>query len=594
MHGACETATHWISTLSLWSGLSLLSLLSLGSVGSLASVGSVASVASVGSFLSVGSYRSFLSIGCVDSYFSICGRHADAGSADAGLLTAPTDSTLVLEEVQHEADHDASSLGCTDDDMVVVRNRGSAAVNVGNWKVFIFGETDEHDFATTPAHTFAAATVAAGGTAVWCADDEISKYDVVILVDPAGVRQSAAVMPKFYTWREGRADDYLEVHHVTVVVPDAEWQTMAECSLEDKRSGADTPGDRCGYKPATCTLNHGSPMPCEVKRKGNGSWRPMDQNPALKLKLDPDSDADHPYQRKLVLNNMVGDPSNGAEITSYGVFAKFGLPASRANHAMVTLQREGAPAATPTLYTSVEPIDTPEFLAAHGLDDYAVWEYEKNHLEHKEMGMNFDIEGELEHAAESGDLKRIWQRVDKMAMFRYYAAEVATAHWDGMCRRLQPTEFAHNVHVLRSPEGKYLFVPWGLDNTNTCFNSREAPTPFVGPFNMYMGINDRLLPVHVASCNIMRTCFENADCQAEYDQVAADLDALPGVQVDRCAVPGLFWRLTAMILYSVVLVTLLTLALWAPAARAWAWVTATSAPSARSARSGTTEYFMLF
>ena len=51
MHGACETATNWISTLSLWSGLSLVSLLSLGSVGSLASVGSVASVASVVSMI---------------------------------------------------------------------------------------------------------------------------------------------------------------------------------------------------------------------------------------------------------------------------------------------------------------------------------------------------------------------------------------------------------------------------------------------------------------------------------------------------------------------------------------------------------------
>jgi hypothetical protein len=261
--------------------------------------------------------------------------------------------------------------------------------------------------------------------------------------------------------------------------------------------------------------------------------------------MDPNTDSDHPHQRKLTFNNMALDDTDGAEIISYSVFAAFGVPSPRAMHATVRLQHAGAQLALPKTYASIEHPNTAEFLAANNLDGYAMFEYELAKSEQKQGFEGYDLKAELTDVMYSKDLEKIWGVVDKMAMFRYYAAEVATGNVDGFCRRYRERDLLHNTYVLRSPGGVYSFVPWSLDNTNACF----ATTGYVGPFNMGPIFSNPQLPRTVASCGVMQTCFENKECAADYLRVSEDIARSTEIDLAPCEVKGIFWRLTSTILY---------------------------------------------
>jgi hypothetical protein len=559
-----------VSAFSALCFLSLLSALSIGSIGSFASVASVLSIASTGSLLSVGSYRSFLSIGCVDAYLSVCGRHTDGPAATDRHLP---DDTLVLVEIKHDKTH-TSYLDNVDNvaecnNRVVITNAGDVSVDITGWRLFKFKNEDEQLFDTESMHTFDDQTIIvndnttsigtvgavikpAGPIGVWCTDDaNIKKDDVIILVDPDNIRRSTAQIPKFYSW-DRPAQHYLRVADITITIEDKTWKVMAECTLAEKLS--DDPPDRCDYQEATCAINWGNPVPCEVKRKGHSTWRSMDDSPSVNVKMDPKTDSDHPHQRKLTFNNMALDDTDGAEIISYSVFAAFGVPSPRAMHTTVRLQHAGAQLALPKTYASIEHPNTAEFLAANNLDGYAMFEYELSKSEQKQGFEGYDLKAELTDVMYSKDLKAIWGVVDKMAMFRYYAAEVATGNVDGFCRRYRERDFLHNTYVLRSPGGVYSFVPWSLDNTNACFVQTAG---YVGPFNMGSIFSKQQLPRTVASCGVMQTCFENKECAADYLRVSEDIAQSTGIDLAPCEVKGSFWRLTSTILYLGLIFTML-------------------------------------
>lgn len=525
------------STKSQWSALSvfcagcvlsLCSALSIGSFLSFFSVGSVASIASVGSLLSIGSYRSVLSIGCDSMFLAVCNGRADAAATTSA---APPASPFTLLEVRHNPDHATNYDGCQNNESVSLQRHVFPASAVG-WKLYVFDDDERISTAgKVPIHTYTETNVSE--TLTTCLGHEvINKKDVVVLFDADGVRRDVAQMSKYYTWTKGGArSDYRVVTSADITVTAEDWAAMSRCTLAEKESK--TPPPHCDYKNANCSINGAPAVECEVKRKGHASWRDMGKKPSLKLKLKESQS-----QRKLTLNNMAQDRSNGAEVTSYAVFASYGVPASRANHARVRFWPLGAPSLPPAeMYTSVENPDTPEFLAAHGLDGHSIWEVEKAAMKH-ELGHDYNPKKEIQDAVDTNDLAQLWKVIDKGAFFRYYAAEMATGHWDGLCRdaaplrRRMPVHSGNNAFAVRGHDGRYIFVPWGLDQTNTCTRRTKTILSFD-----WFAREITMMPEQVSTCAPMQMCMEAAGCRRDFRKFTHGFH-----DMHRCEIPGILWQ----------------------------------------------------
>jgi len=106
------------------------------------------------------------------------------------------------------------------------------------------------------------------------------------------------------------------------------------------------------YVPATITYRGGTYGPVGVHLKGQNSFQPIDGKPSLRVKIDEYvPDATFYGLKDLTLNNMVSDPSMMHERLAYQVARDAGLPASRANHVLLTIN-----GAAYGLYTSLETV----------------------------------------------------------------------------------------------------------------------------------------------------------------------------------------------------------------------------------------------
>jgi hypothetical protein len=92
------------------------------------------------------------------------------------------------------------------------------------------------------------------------------------------------------------------------------------------------------YVPATLTYDGRDYGPVGVKTKGMQSWEPIDRKPSLHVNIDKIVPGAAFFGLKdLTLNNMHSDYSMMHERIAYWVARQAGVPASRANHALVTV-----------------------------------------------------------------------------------------------------------------------------------------------------------------------------------------------------------------------------------------------------------------
>jgi len=92
------------------------------------------------------------------------------------------------------------------------------------------------------------------------------------------------------------------------------------------------------YVPATLTYDGRDYGPVGVKTKGMQSWEPIDRKPSLHVNIDEFvRDASFFGLKDLTLNNMHSDSSMMHERLAYWMARQAGVPASRANHALVTV-----------------------------------------------------------------------------------------------------------------------------------------------------------------------------------------------------------------------------------------------------------------
>ena len=230
--------------------------------------------------------------------------------------------------------------------------------------------------------------------------------------------------------------------------------------------------------PATVTIDGETHTEVGVRKKGFlGSQ--SDTKPSLKLRYDKyvDGQSLGGVMERMTLNNSVQDPSMVNTCLAYQVFAAAGLPSPRCNFATVAVNGKNL-----GLYVHVEELKKP-FLARHfdsaegNLYEGTVSDFIPSHRGTFEKKTNEDegdwsdvnaVMAALQNPSDAG-LVALSEIVDLDRFLSFWATEVLVGHWDGY------TGDRNNYHFYRETDGKFVFIPWGVDDT---FHLKDDPNPF--------------------------------------------------------------------------------------------------------------------
>lgn len=211
-----------------------------------------------------------------------------------------------------------------------------------------------------------------------------------------------------------------------------------------------------------------------VKLKGGtGSFRTLDQKASFRLDFDHSKRGQKlDGMERLVLNNMVSDPTMMHERIGYAIMRAAGLPAPRTGYARVRVDGEDY-----GLHVTIESADDHAFLKSRfGTNEGTLYEGEDGaDFRHEDLGAFDQDNGPEVDMADLAELVATLDvmmadpatlvedlgkvvDVDEYALF--VAASTYLGHWDGYPARL------NNFYVHRSPsDGRFVFIPWGIDQT---------------------------------------------------------------------------------------------------------------------------------
>jgi CotH kinase protein len=217
-----------------------------------------------------------------------------------------------------------------------------------------------------------------------------------------------------------------------------------------------------------------TPLAVKVRLKGSGSFRPITEKAAFKLKFGKTE----PFLglRKMTLNNMVQDDSMAHEALTYLTFGALGSPASRSGYVYLRINGEDV-----GLYADIENLDDIGLEKRFGEFD------DPQHLYEGESGVDV-LPGEAEKYEvdegddeEFGDLEALIAAVngsepasfsDRVAavadldeMARMWAIEHYVDHWDGYSGHVEPGLRPNNYYLYSDAAGRFQMLPWGTDQT---------------------------------------------------------------------------------------------------------------------------------
>ena len=230
--------------------------------------------------------------------------------------------------------------------------------------------------------------------------------------------------------------------------------------------------------PGTVTVDGETHTDVGVRKKGFiGSQ--SDTKPALKLRFDKYTDGQSlgGVMERMTLNNSVQDPSMVNTCLSYRVFSAAGSPAPRCNFATVSVNGKDL-----GLYVHVEELKAP-FLARHfdsaegNRYEGTVSDFTPTYRGTIEKKTNEDaadwsdidaVVAALQDPSDAG-LEALGEIVDLDRFLSFWATEVLVGHWDGYAGD------RNNYQFYREPGGRFVFIPWGPDDT---FHLKDDPNPF--------------------------------------------------------------------------------------------------------------------
>ena len=341
------------------------------------------------------------------------------------------------------------------------------------------------------------------------------------------------------------SDTYFALHRVldvTIEIDPDHWDTLRhqtrtpeDVQDEIKEFGFSQPfSDIYTWFPATVTVDGETHFRVGVRKKGFVGSQ-SDTKPSLKLRFDKyvDGQSLGGVIERMSVNNSIQDASMVNTCLSYRIFAAAGSPAPRCNFATVTVNGQHL-----GLYVHVEEIKTPflqrHFESAEGnlyegtVSDFTPTFRGTIEKKNNEFADDWsDIEAvalAMEDQSETG-FEALAQIVDMDRFLSFWATEVLVGHWDGY------TGHRVNYHFYREPDGRFVFIPWGTDQT---FPLSDDPNPYdtvaePPPSVMALTIIPRRLYSHpgwraayVARLKeLLDTAWDEGALLAELDEMAA-------------------------------------------------------------------------
>ena len=349
--------------------------------------------------------------------------------------------------------------------------------------------------------------------------------------DPAGVETSSTApepAPAPTATPAPTPDDDAEAHpsdayfalervlDISIEIAVEDWDTLrhqtrtfSDVIAEITEYGLSRPfADIYDWFGATVTVDGETHADVGVRKKGFlGSQ--SDTKPALKLRFDKyvDDQSLGGVMERMTLNNNIQDPSMVNTCLSYRVFAAAGSPAPRCNFATVSVNGKNL-----GLYVHVEEIKAP-FLSRHfesaagNLYEGTVSDFTPEYRGTIEKKTNEDaadwsdidaVVAALEDPRDAG-LEALGEIVDLDRFLSFWATEVLVGHWDGYAGD------RNNYYFYREPNGPFVFIPWGTDDT---FHLKDDPNPFDNIANPP--------PSVLALTAIPNRLYNNPDWRVEY------------------------------------------------------------------------------
>ena len=302
---------------------------------------------------------------------------------------------------------------------------------------------------------------------------------------PAGTRTPAAEDSR----PADPSDPYFDrqrVLNIAIEIAREDWETLRhqtrtfeDLIAEIERYGLSRPfADIYTWFPARVTVDGDTYAEVGVRKKGFiGSQ--SDTKPSLKLRFDKyvDGQALGGVMERMTLNNGIQDPSMVNTCLVHQIFALAGTPTPRCSFATVSVNGTNL-----GLYVHVEEIKPP-FLARHfasaegNLYEGTISDFTPEYRGTFEKKSNenaadwSDIDGvvaALQDPSEAG-LAALADAVDMDRFLTFWAVEVLVGHWDGY------TGNRNNYRFYREPGGRFVFMPWGVDEA---FHLKDDPNPF--------------------------------------------------------------------------------------------------------------------
>jgi len=264
-----------------------------------------------------------------------------------------------------------------------------------------------------------------------------------------------------------------------------------------------------------------------VRLKGEASFRDMDDKPGFKLKFDKFNDGlRFRGLKRMTLNNNVQDPSFLSQPLAFAVYREAGLPAPRANSALVYVNGEYY-----GVYSNVETEDK-VFLARW-------FDSNKGNL-YEEGGEDFvpGAEGEFdletnEDDNDRSDLTALVNAIDRsttddflevvgkqLDMEHYLTYVVVEALIGGSDGYSYGTGSRNNFRVYRDPTSdKFVLIPWGLDRGLRPRTDPKVVHGWVEPMNIYQSAFD-------ARGILLEKCLVSPACRRAFIDRAHEVSTL--------------------------------------------------------------------
>ena len=224
------------------------------------------------------------------------------------------------------------------------------------------------------------------------------------------------------------------------------------------------------YVPATMIYDGRSYGPIGLRLKGQNSFLPFSEKPALRINIDEYVEGVTFFElQDLTLNNMSSDWSMMHERLSYLVAREAGLPASRVNHALVTVNGEFY-----GLYANLETIKPRMLKEWFDDQDGPLFEatdvdFEAQYVDQFEHKNGPDDRTLIEGLAQALTLPDANAAIEAAGEFvdidhfqRFWAMESVVGQFDAFPYSIPGDDY----RLYADPtSNKLWFIPWGMDET---------------------------------------------------------------------------------------------------------------------------------